>query len=194
MSDEHQPEAVWVFPEKKSNKGRIWLIVGLVIAVVLIVAALLFFLLPRAENPQPSASPSPSQTSTSTPTPSPSASAEPEPSTTPITTPPPAPDPDLSTFTDQVRPRLDDAVRGLDLISDNMDVGAQIVDSLQQDAGVLSGAATPRSLADDWSAAAADYAGSLSELREAFDNGSDPQDSLDASRTSLGKLRALVGL
>lgn len=194
MSDERQPEAVWVFPEKKTNKGRVWLIVGLSILALAIVAALLFFLLPRAEDPRPS--PSPTLTSTSTPSPSPSASAEPEPepSMTPVTTPPPAPDPDVSTFTDQVRPRLDDAVRGLDLVSDNLDVGAQIVDSLQQDAGVLSGTAAPRSLADDWSAAAADYAGTLSELREAFDNGSDPQDSLDASRTSLGKLRALVGL
>ncbi len=113
---------------------------------------------------------------------------------TPSTSPPPAPDPDLATFTARVQPRLDDAVRGLDLVRDNMDAGAQIVDSLQQDAAVLSGTAAPSSLSDDWSAAVTDYAEKLNDLRVAFDGGSDPEGALNASRASLSDLRAVAGL
>lgn len=52
MSDEQQPRAEWIFPEqKKSNKGRIWLIVGLAVLAVAIVATLLFFFLPRGGEP-----------------------------------------------------------------------------------------------------------------------------------------------
>lgn len=193
MSDEQQPRAEWIFPEqKKSRKGRIWLIIGLVVAVIAIAAVLLFFLIPRGGTPGPdsSASPSPSLTPSASPSPSDSTEPEPEPSTDP--TPPPAPDPDLETFTSQVQPRLADATRGLDLVQDNMDVGAQIVDSLQQDADVLSDTAAPSSMADDWSAAVSEYAGALKDLRAALDGGSEPQAALDAARAALSRLNALI--
>lgn len=194
MSDEQQPRAEWIFPEeKRSNAGRIWLIVGLTVAALVIVGIVLFFLIPRDATPAPGASSTPSPTSTSaSPSPSPSETADPEP--TPITTPPPAPNPDLATFTAQVEPRLDDGVRGLDLVEGNLDVGAQIVDSLQQDAAILSGAAAPSAIADEWSSAVAAHTSKLDELRTALDNGSDPQSPLNASRTALNELRAVVGL
>lgn len=192
MSDEPQPEAVWYFPEKKSNKGRIWLIVGLVVAAIVIVAVVLFFLIPRGADPQPTSSPS----SSSSPTPSPTESTapKPDPSMTPITTPPPVPEPDLDTFTAEVKPRLDDATRGLDLVADNREVGAQIVETLQQDAEILASAAAPQSIVSDWSDAVVAYANTLNELRSVLDAGSDPQSALDTSRASLSELRALAGL
>lgn len=192
MSDEH-PRAEWIFPEeKKRNAGRIWLIVGLAIAALVAVATVLFFLIPRdAPAPTVSGTPSPTVTSASS-SPSPSETAGPDP--TPITTPPPAPNPDLATFTTQVEPRLDDGVRGLDLVENNRDVGVQIVDSLQQDAAILSGTAAPSAIAEQWSAAVTAYASTLEELRADFDGGSDPQASLDASRASLNELRAVAGL
>jgi len=207
MSDDQQPRAEWIFPEeKKSNTGRIWLIVILSVVAVAIVAALLFFFLPRADG-TPDATPSPTPTAsrtaspTATPTPTPTATASPTPSPSPSEdsepTPPaspPPPDPDLETFTAQVQGPLDDGLRGLDLVQGNMDVGGQIVDSLQQDAQKLAGAAAPSSLADGWSAAVADYTARLGELRAALDSGADAQPALDASRASLGSLRSLVGL
>ncbi|WP_300267295.1 hypothetical protein [Microbacterium sp.] len=194
MSDEPQPEAVWYFPEKKSNKGRIWLIVGLVVAAIVIVAVVLFFLIPRGADPQPTSSPSSSASPTPSPSPSDSTDPAPDPSMTPITTPPPVPEPDLETFTAEVKPRLDDAVRGLDLVADNREVGAQIVETLQQDAEILASAAAPQSIASDWSDAVVSYANTLNELRSVLDAGSDPRNALDTSRASLGELRALAGL
>lgn len=190
MSDE-QPRAEWIFPEeKKSNAGRVWLIIGLSIAALIIVAVVLFFIIPRGTTPDPEPSASP----TATPSPSASETTEPEPSPTPVTTPPPVPDPDLDTFAAEVQPRLDDATRGLDLVANNLDVGAQIVESLQQDAEILSGAAAPSSIADVWSTAVADYASKLSALHAAIDDGSEPQAALDAARSSLSALRGVVGL
>ena len=197
MSDEQQPRAEWIFPEqKKKHPGRVWLIVGLAVAAVIIVGVLLFFLIPRDQTPAPATSESPSPSATSSPTPSasPSDTTEPEPSITPNPSPQPDSDPDLETFTAEVQPRLDDAVRGLDLVQDNQDVGAQIVDSLQQDAEILSGSAAPNALTDDWNAALADYTGALNGLRDALDDGSDPQGAIDESRASLNTLRELVGI
>jgi len=170
MSDEQQPRAEWIFPEeKKSNKGRVWLIVGVIAGVLVIVGVALFLLVPRDETPN----------------------VDP---TKPATVAPAVPVPDIETFTAQVQPRLDDATRGLDLVAENMDVGAEIVDSLQQDAEVLSGTPAPSSLADQWNAAVTDFARKLSSLRATLDNGSDAQSSLDDSRASLNELRALVGI
>lgn len=191
MSDEQQPRAEWVFPEqKKKHPGRVWLIVGLAAAAVIIVGVLLFFLIPRDEAPAPGASESPSSSATPSATPS----TSPDPSITPNASPPPVSDPDLETFTAEVQPRLDDATQGLDLVQDNLDVGAEIVDSLQQDAEILSGSAAPSALTDDWNAALSDYTAALNSLRDAFDDGSDPQGAIDASRTSLNALRDLVGI
>lgn len=188
MSDDQQPEAVWVFPEKKRNTGRIWLIVVLAIAAVAIVSALVwFFLLPDDEEPGPTPAPTTSETS----------STAPSPDETPIVDPsePPVPDPDLATFTTTVQPRLDDAVRGLDLVTQlDGDGAVQIVDSLQIDADWLNGTAAPSSIADEWPAAVSTYATRLAELRTAYENGSDATSALDAARTALGDVRTTAGL
>lgn len=201
MSGE-QPEYVWDFGarRRRPQPARVWLIVAIVTAVVIVAALLVFHSLSHEPAPVPGASASPSPrsgstpTSTPTPTASPSGAPEPTPSSSPDTTPPPAPDPDLESFTAQVRPRLDDAVRGLDLIQSNMDVGAQIVDSLQKDAEVLSDSPAPSALSAEWGTAVTRYASTLADLRAAFDDGSDPQNPLSASHDSLSRLRAVVGL
>jgi len=188
MSDEQRPDAVWVFPEKKRKTGRIWLIVILSVAAVAIVAALLwFFLFHGDEDPAPT--PTPTTSVTASPTPSPSESATTDP------TEPPVPDPDLATFTTTVQPRLDDAVRGLDLVTQLEGDGAvQIVDSLQIDADWLSGTAAPSAIADNWSDVVSAYAARLSELRTAYENGSDATSALDAARTALTDVRTTAGL
>lgn len=204
MSDE-QPRPEWIFPEeKKSNTGRIWLIVGLSVLALLIVGALLFFLLPRGDAAEPAPSPSASASDRPTKTPSPTASPTPtltptapptvEPTNEPVPTQPPPADPDLETFVGQVQARLDDGVRGLQLVTDNMDLGAQIVDSLQNDAAVLSDSPAPSSIASDWSSAVAEYGSRLADLRAAYDGGADPSGPLDAARSALAQVRAVVGL
>lgn len=200
MSDEQQPRAEWIFPEqKKSNKGRIWLIVGLSVLAVAIVAALLFFLLPRGGEPEPtptptdsaSATPTPSATQTQTATPTPSAAPTQEPGVTP----PPVPDPDLATFAAQVQPRLDDASTGLTIAADlSGQEAAQVVESLQQDAGRLSDTAAPSSISSAWYDGVGQYSARLGELRSVFESGSNTQSAMDAATAALKDLRALVGL
>lgn len=193
MSDEHQPEAVWVFPEKKSNKGRIWLIVGLAIAALVIVAVVLFFIIPRGGVSQPTPSPSVSDTAPPTPTPTPTATATEAPD--PEQKQPPVPDPDLSTFAGQVQPRLDDAATGLGFMSDATGQEAvQIVDSLQQDAERLSDVAAPSSISAKWYSAVEQYAAKLGALRSAVEGGSGTQSALESATAALNDLRALVGL
>ncbi len=137
----------------------------------------------------PTTSPTPTATSAPTsPVPSPTEDSEPE------ATPPAPPDPDLATFTSQVQPRLDVAVNGLDLIRQNIDLGAEIVDSLQQDANILSDTPAPGSIADAWSTKVAEYATRLAELRATYDDGSDHQSAVDAAAAALQEVRALVGL
>ncbi|MGO1266979.1 MAG: hypothetical protein ACTMIY_10140, partial [Microbacterium gubbeenense] len=178
MSDEQQPGPEWIFAQqKRRDKAQIWWIIGFVVFALLIIGALLFFLIPRGAEPGPT--PSPSPTRTATPSPTPTSSSTPTPTTPPTATPtdepaptqPPVPDPDLETFAAQVQPRLDDAVHGLDLVTQNLDLGAQIVDSLQQDATLLSDAEAPSSIADDWYSAVNQYASKLAELRATYDNG-----------------------
>ncbi|MEW1975843.1 hypothetical protein AB0301_12325 [Microbacterium profundi] len=204
MSDEQQPRAEWIFPEqKKSNKGRIWLIVGLSVLAIAIVGTLLFFLLPRDGQPEPTPSPTASASTTPTPTVTPTVTPTPTPTTPPTvappeepeTTPPPVPDPDVPTFAAQVQPRLDDAATGLRIVSDASGQDAvQVIETLQQDAGHLSGAAAPSSISSEWYSAAGDYSKRLGELRGAFESGSGTQSALDSATTSLQRLRALVGL
>ena len=191
MSDERQSEAVWVFPEKKRNKVRIWLIIGLSTLALVIVSVVLFFILPR--NGAPELSPSPSSAS-ATPSPTPTSSPLPTPTPEPIQTQPPLPNPDVDTFVGQVQPLLDDAVRGLQLVKENMDLGAQIVDSLQKDAEVLSDTPTPSSISEDWSDAVVQYAAKLRDLRAAYESGSATPESLDASNEALQNVRSVVGL
>ncbi|MGV2983031.1 hypothetical protein ACNPNP_04915 [Microbacterium sp. AGC85] len=205
MSDEQQPRAEWIFPEpKKSNKRRIWLIVGLSVLALAIVATLLFFLLPRGGEPEPTPTPTDSASPSPTPTVTPTATATPPPTSPPPTvappeepetTPPPVPDPDVPTFAAQVQPRLDDAATGLRIVSESSGHDAiQVIETLQQDAGHLSGAAAPSSISSEWYSAAGDYSKRLGELRGAFESGSGTQSALDSATTSLQRLRALVGL
>lgn len=198
MSDEQQPRAEWVFPEqKKTNKKRIWLIVGLSVLAVAIVAALLFFLLPRGGKPEPTPTPtdtassSPTPTATPTDTPTPTAAPTQEPGATP----PPVPDPDIPTFAAQVQPRLDDASTGLTIAADlSGQEAAQVVESLQQDAGRLSDAAAPSSISSAWYEGVGQYSARLGELRSAFESGSNTQSAMNAATAALKNLRALVGL
>ena len=197
MSDDHQPEAVWELPDEKkrnSDRGRIWLIVALVIVAIAIICVPLYFLLAHGDETEPTPTPSSSASPMPTTTPTATPTATPDPTTEPTPDPTQPSVPDLATFTEQVQPRLDDAVRGLQLVTDNIDLGAQIVDSLQQDATVLSDTAAPSSIADDWSTAVSHYASALNELRGAYDNGTDPQAALDAASTALQEVRAIVGL
>lgn len=199
MSDEQQPRAEWIFPEqKKSNKGRIWLIVGLSVLALAIVGTLLFFFLPRGAVPEPT--PRPTATKTATPTPTPTATPTPTPGSNtppvqePETSPPPVPDPDLPTFAAQVQPRLDDGNRGLGMLAGlNSEEAVQVIDSLQQDTERLSDSAAPSSIASDWQSAVSSYASKLSTLRDAFENRSATETALNEATAALQDLRALVG-
>lgn len=196
MSDEQQPRAEWIFPEqKKSNKRRIWLIVGLCVLALAIVGALLFFLLPRGVESKPT--PSPTATKTASPTPSltPTVTPTSEPTTNPELTPPPVPDPDMATFASQVQPRLDDASTGFTIAAGlSGQEAAQVIESLQQDAEWLSGAAAPSSISSAWYSSVGQYSERLGELRAAIESGSDTQSATDAAVAALQELRTLVGL
>ncbi|MFJ3472229.1 hypothetical protein ACIPJ1_04790 [Microbacterium maritypicum] len=194
MSDEPQPELRWAPIEPKPrNLGRIWLIVGLSALALLVVAALLFFLLPRGEAPGPTGSASPSPTQSATPSPSPS--SEPEPSMTPVTTPPAPADPTVEAFRGQVQGYLDDALTGLDIVSGSSGQDAVgLVDLLQADAQRLSGMAPPSSIQEAWSSALRDYADDLVQLRSAADSGSDLTKPLADARASVEAVRQAVGL
>lgn len=193
MSDDPQPEAVWVFPDDKRNRGRIWLLVILGLAVVAMVVALLWFFLPRADDPSPTPTPTPTATSSATPTPSPSPTATP---TTPPTPPPaPDPDPDLEGFRAEVQPRLDDAVHGLDMVAgEDSSFAISVVESLQIDAAWLAGVGAAPSIADAWYAAVPAYGSALDALRAAYENGAAPDAALGDATAALNDLRALVGL
>lgn len=199
MTDEQQPRAEWIFPEqKKSNKGRIWLIIGLVVATLVIFTLLLFFLVPHdgapSSTPSPtvtrSATPSAQSTPTETPSPEPTSSDP----TTPIDTPPPIVDPDLATFAALVQPRVDDAATGLSIAAGASGQDAvAVVDQLQQDAERLSGFVAPSSIADAWYADVSQYAARLGELRSAFESGSGTDAAITAATTALQQLRQYVG-
>ena len=208
MSDEQQPRAEWIFPEeKKSNTGRIWLIIGLSVLALAIVGTLLFFLLPRGGDPEPS--PTPSESASATPTPTATPTSTPTPTLTPTptaiptvappqepeTTPPPVPDPDIPTFAALVQPRLDDASTGLSIaVGSSGQEAVQVVETLQQDAGRLSDAAAPSSISSTWYDGVGQYRARLDELRGAIESGSDTQSAADAVAAALQNLRAIVGL
>ncbi|WP_311257703.1 hypothetical protein [Microbacterium sp. WCS2018Hpa-9] len=208
MTDEPQPDLRWAPLEPKpSNRGRVWLIVGLVIAALVIVGVLLFFLLPRAESPapgasgspSPSASPSVSPSTTQTPAPSPTQTDAPqptaEPTMTPITTPPPVADPSLDAFRAQVQGWLDDAPTGLEIVSETSGQEAlSVLETLQSDAQRLAETAAPASIASSWSAGVSSYSQKLTELRSAVNSGASTEGAVAAARASADELRALVGL
>lgn len=204
MTDEQQPELRWAPLEPKpDNRGRIWLIVGLSVAVLVIVGVLLFLLLPRDGSAAPGESASPSPSSTTTPTasasPTPSASTEPapdpEPSMTPITTPPPPADPSIDAFRGQVEGWLDDALTGLDIVSASGGQDAvSVIDTLKDDAQRLGELAPPTSIEGAWREGLTAYGQRLSELRTAADSGGSMSGPLDAAVAAANDLRGLVGL
>ncbi|WP_029258270.1 MULTISPECIES: hypothetical protein [unclassified Microbacterium] len=186
---EPSPELRWAPIEPKPrNRGRIWLIVGLAIAGLAILGALVFFLLPHVGSLEPRASDSPRPTATA----SPSSPAE-EP--TPQTTPPSPADPTVDTFREQVGGWLSDAPQGLDIVSEsNPDDALAVVDSLQQDARRLSDAPPPSSIDQKWRDGVMAYSQRLTELRAAILSESDTADSVDAARAAVQDLQSLVGL
>ncbi|MDN3443521.1 hypothetical protein [Microbacterium sp. APC 3901] len=205
MTDDTQPDLRWAPLEPKpSNRGRVWLIVGLVVAALVVVGVLLFFLLPRGESPAPgasgspspsaspsasaSASPSSSPTPTQTELPQPTAAPEP---TTPITTPPPATDPSVDAFRGQVQGWLDDALTGLQIVSETSGQDATaVIANLQADAQRLGETAPPASIESAWSAAVNDYNQKLSDLRADADSGT----AVDDARSAVNRLRDIIGL
>lgn len=205
MTDEPQPDLRWAPLEPKPrNRGRIWLIVGLVVAALVIVGVLLFFLLPRGESPTPGASgsPSPSASPSASPSVSPSSAptqtevppptAAPEP-TTPITTPPPAADPSVDAFRGQVQGWLDDALTGLQIASETGGQdAASVIESLQADAQRLGETAPPASIESAWGAALNDYIQTLSALHSDVASGAPA--TVDGARSAVNQLRGIVGL
>lgn len=193
MSEE-RPDVRWAPREPApKRRGRVWLIVGLIVAALAIVAALLFFFLPRGDAPEPgtSESPSPSATPTETVTPTPSVTPEP----TPVDTPPAPVDPDLATFRGQVGPRLDDALTGLGFITgSSLDADLSTVDQLQGDAQRLSDTQPPSTISSQWRDGVADYSTRLDELRSAISEGTDTTGALDAANSAVEALRATIGL
>jgi cytoskeletal protein RodZ len=198
VSDQ-QPRAEWIFPEQpKKRAGRVWLIIGIVVAALLVIGVVLFFVVPREGTPGTNATPTPTVSATATPSATPSAAPSPSPSgepSEPITTPPPVPDPDMSVFVGHVQPWLDDATTGLGMVA-NMSGqdAAQVVDSLQGDADRLSNVVAPSSISSAWYDGVSKYSSSLNELRSTIDNDGDTQAALSGASSSLQALRAMVGL
>ncbi|GAA1240190.1 hypothetical protein JOF42_001785 [Microbacterium phyllosphaerae] len=198
MTDEQQPELRWApLPPKPSNKGRIWLIVGLIVAALVIVGVLLFLFLPRGDAPEPgtTATPSPSATPTASPTPT----AAPTPTATPDppvqTEAPPVADPSVAAFRNQVGPRLQDAAQGLDIIAGSSGQDAvSIVDTLQEDAQRIADTPPPSSINSPWNDGLFAYSQKLTDLRSALTAGSNTSAALDDVRAALQTLNGLVGL
>ncbi|MGN7964686.1 hypothetical protein ACTJKK_01280 [Microbacterium sp. 22179] len=197
MSNAPQPELRWApIPPKPKNRARIWIIIGSVILALAIVAALLWFFLLRGETPDGAPSPSPSSSETASPSPSgePDPGASENPSEEPGT-PPVAPAPDLSAFVAQVQPRLDDGVRGLDMLAQLSGQDAVgVVDQLQQDAQRLAETTPPTSISDSWFTAVSEYSAALSEVRSAAESGGSTTDSVTTARERLQALRGLLGV
>ncbi|WCM56364.1 hypothetical protein [Microbacterium sp. EF45047] len=200
---EQQPVYEWVFPpDRRRGRRRLWLIVLLSLLAVVIAGALFWMFLPKGD---PAADPSPSPSSTATPTssPSPTATAEPTPTATPapepepttVPSPPPPADPDMATFREHVRPRLDDALTGLDLAAGSSgQETVSIVDTLQNDAQWLFEAVAPASLGDSWREEVAAYSARLEDVRAAANEGGDVSGAVGAARDAVHSLRSAVGL
>lgn len=203
-----QPEYVWAYPEEKSGRSRRWLMIGLGVVAIAVAGGVVLALLRPWEGgePQPvassSASPSPtspassspSATATTTPTATPTATPSPTlpPSSAP-TAPPPLADPSLPVFRGKVQVWLDDAATGLNYAADaSGDEGVQIADQLQEDAGRMSDAVAPRSIADRWRSGVQVYGKALDDLRGAFAQGNSTSTELGAARSALSELNELV--
>ncbi|GAA3927168.1 hypothetical protein [Microbacterium soli] len=197
---EQQPEYIWVHPPERPRRGRVWVVVGLVVAAVVIAAAVFWlFLRPGTgeAEPEPTASASPSVSATPTttktpsPSPDPSASSAPE---DPATEPPAPQDPSLAVFRDKVSPVLGDAARGLQ-IADGSDPqqAAETIGLLQEDAGRLADTIAPDSIAADWRSALDGYVSALQKLRTAYEQGGSADGESAAARRALDRLSSLIG-
>lgn len=198
---EQQPDVQWSFPPEKNRAGRVWLIVGLVAAVLLIAGALAFFLIPRdgGPTPLPSGSPTPSSSASATPLPT----GSPLPTfgpptgvpTAPATTPPEPQDPDVATFASAVGPRLDDALTGLSILEGLVGQDAiSVIDQLQQDVQRLSDTPAPSSIDAEWRAGVATYDDVLRGLRQAAADGNDLTGGISEARDAANHLRSIVGM
>lgn len=185
MSDS-QPDVRWAPTEPRpENRGRVWLIVGVAIAALVIVGLLLFFLLPRGEAPAPDASGSPSPSQSSTPGETP----------TPASTPPAPIEPTLDGFREEVGGWLDDAPRGLDIVSASDGTeGLSVVETLEADAQRLSDSLPPSSIDQQWRDGVTGYLERLAELRTVLSAGSESAGAVEAARSAVQNLRDLVGL
>lgn len=202
---EPQPEYVWAFPEEKPKRGRVWLIVVLSVAALLI-AAFVFWMFVRPSVPDAvatpaptlsaSASPSPSATpsATSTPTPTPTATPTSVPTTVPTTPAPPKPvDPNVATFRAKVAPVLDDARTGLQIAAESdAQEATQNVGFLQEDAGRMADYIAPGSIAAQWNSRLTDYSRSLQNLRTAYEKGGPANSELAAAKAALTALNKVV--
>lgn len=196
--DEQRPELRWApLDPAPKRTGRVWLIVGIAVAALVVVGVLLFVLIPRGDSPRPedTSSPTPSVSPSATPTPSATPSATPEPTQTPVTTPPPAADPTVEVFRGKVKGWLDTAPRGLDIIAGAVEQdGLPVLDTLQDDAQRLSDSQPPSSIQQKWSDGVSEYSQRLTDLRSAITSGSGVSGAIDAARSAAQELRGLVGL
>ncbi|MGX1695916.1 hypothetical protein ACWIBQ_11120 [Microbacterium keratanolyticum] len=199
--NEQQPDVQWVFPPEKNRTGRVWLIVALVAAVLLISGALAFFLIPRdgGPTPLPSGSPTPDASASATPLPtgSPLPTFAPPTGvpTAPATTPPEPQDPDVATFAGAVGPRLDDALTGLSILEGLVGQDAiSVIDQLQQDVQRLSDTPAPSSIDSEWRAGVSSYDETLRGLRQAAADGTDLSGGISSARDAANHLRSIVGL
>lgn len=183
---EPTPELRWAPIEPKpKKKGRVWLIIGLVVAGLAIIGTALFFLLPRGEAPVPGASPSATE----------SGSQPPSPGQTPEVTPPAPVDPSIEVFREHVVGWLNDAPHGLDIIPGAKgDEALVVVDTLEQDARRLSDAQPPSSIDVQWRDGVAAYSQRLAELRTVIADGSDSSDAIEAASNAVQNLRSTAGL
>lgn len=196
---EQPPELRWAPNEPKPrNRGRLWLIVGLVVAALVIAGVLLFLLFPRGGSPEPTASASPTPSATTPPATPATPSAEPEPTavpTAPVVTPPPVVDPTVEAFRDQVAPRLNDALRGLDIVAGASGQDAvSVVDTLRADVQQLSETPPPSSIQAQWLESLSAYSDRLAELHSAVSAGSETAGAVDEARSAAQNVRSVVGL
>lgn len=200
--NEQQPDVQWVFPPEKNRAGRVWLIVGLVAAVLLIAGALAFFLIPRDGAPTPgsSSSPSPSASATRTPTPTPTRTPTPVPTVSPAPLPsapvtePPAPvEPGTGEFGAAVAGRLADASIGLDLIANGADA-LPIIDQLELDAQQLADTVAPAALDAQWRESVNAYASSLRALRDVVNASEDVSSAVSTAAANVQQLKAIAGV
>ncbi|MGB3374449.1 MAG: hypothetical protein WBA87_04850 [Microbacterium sp.] len=197
---EPQPEYVWAFPDEKPKRGRVWLIVVLVVVAVAIAAGL-FWLFLRPSLPGALGTPTPTLSASDSPSPSatPSATSMPTPTSIPTTEPttpsPPEPvDPSIATFREKVAPVLGDAQTGLRFAAESdTQEAAQNVGFLQEDAGRMADYIAPRSIAAQWSSRLTAYSRSLQSLRTAYENGGSANSELAAAKAALAELNKVVG-